>query len=68
MTTKPKGVMIKTKGVKVMDMQMPKSCSSCFFKFDWGLGYTTYYECLLVKGLEGSVNKRPSWCPLQEVQ
>lgn len=66
MTTKPKGVMIK-------GMEMPKNCCECFC-CDVRIGlnnedkWEVYFARCKVKIKNATRTKRPSWCPLQEVQ
>ena len=64
MTTKPKGVMI-------VGMEMPKNCHECGFRRCFL--YDFFCGAVLLEDNKGRVvikdlYKRPSWCPLQEVQ
>ena len=66
MTTKQKGVMIK-------GMDMPEKCFSCpcrYVEYRY-FGDIKEVGCRIRKkkiNIEKSFDKRPSWCPLQEVK
>ena len=66
MTTKPKGVMIG-------GIEMPGNCAECpcsnpitGFSEEGSLEVVSL-DCV-VKNRKAQENKRPSWCPLQEVK
>ena len=57
----------------VINMEMPKSCSTCgFCSYNDGEGFAEdYYNCVIngqFLGIEPPYNKRHQECPLQEVK
>lgn len=49
--------------------EIPESCSGCYFSVQVDENNELVYNCV-AKGINhvGFVNRRPTWCPIEEVE